>query len=209
MGWRSNHWSVPFLLIAIVWTPILIAYRSGWLSERLHALDAAAARDDPRGLSPTTNYALMYLSLESCDLGERLLDWVARGPTPPPAWTRSEVLACLERAGRADEARERLTALCADLPRSESDAVAAFRIDPVYPEDARLAGIEGHVEVSFDIVDGGRVRVREVGSSEPPGVFDEAAISAVEDWRYCPGSEHEGVRVRLAFELENAEAPAP
>jgi protein TonB len=85
--------------------------------------------------------------------------------------------------------------------------VPAFRAEPLYPTRARTGGIEGHVVVSFDIVEDGRVRGLEVEASEPPGVFDEAVILAVQRWRYCPGSGYDGVQVRLSFEFEDAETP--
>jgi len=207
MRWRSDHWSIPFALVTIVWTPIfLAAYQTGGLSNALHRMDSAGAAADPRGLSPATQYALMQLEIGDCDWGASVLDWVARGPSPPPDWTQGKVFACLEDAGRDEEATDRLVAHCATRPPSESEVVPAFRVNPLYPERARAAGAEGYVEVSFDLLEDGRVHSPEVEISEPPGVFDEAAILAIREWRYCPGSELEDVRVRLTFELEE-EAP--
>jgi TonB family protein len=204
MRWRSNHWSIPFLMIAIVWTPIFIAYQTGWISDNLHRLDDTYAAQNSSGLSPVTDFARTQLAFGRCDFGVSLLEWVARGPNPPPVWIQGDVLTCLESADRGEEAIDRLVAHCAKLPPSDSDAVPAFRANPLYPPRARVAGIEGHVVVSFDIVEDGRVRVPEIEASEPPGVFDEVAIRAIERWRYCPGSGHEDVQVRLSFEFEDA-----
>lgn len=207
MRWRSDHWSIPFLLIAIVWTSAFIAYRAGWISDHLHRMDDAVAAHDPAGLSFATSFARTQLAQSHCDFGASLLEWVARGPNPPPAWTQADLLTCLEGAGRGEEAMDRLVAHCAALPPSESELVPAFRANPLYPVEARLAGIEGHVVVSFAVLEDGSVGALETRDSEPPGVFDEAAIGAIQHWRYCPGSEHDDVQVRLSFEFEDAASP--
>lgn len=200
---HSDHWSIPVALVVIVWTPIFIAYQTGWLSEALHRIDSAGTPDRPDALSPATGFALTQLELGDCDTGASILDWVARGPNPPPEWTHGRVLTCLEDAGRGEEATDRLIAHCDGLFPSGGEAAPVIRENPQYPELARAAGTEGFVEVSFDILEDGRVSSPEVEIAEPPGTFDEVAILAVQDWRYCPGSESEAVRVRLSFELED------
>lgn len=57
---------------------------------------------------------------------------------------------------------------------------------PAYPEAAREERLEGYVVVRYDIsVDGRVVRAR-VARSEPPGVFDAAALAAVRSWVFNP-----------------------
>ncbi len=55
---------------------------------------------------------------------------------------------------------------------------------PVYPQQAREQGIEGAVVVGYDVSAAGRVVNARVVSSEPPGVFDAAALAAVRSWRF-------------------------
>ena len=55
---------------------------------------------------------------------------------------------------------------------------------PVYPTQARAAGIEGFVEVIYDVSTDGRVVRARVLRSEPPDIFDEAALDAVRSWRF-------------------------
>ena len=55
---------------------------------------------------------------------------------------------------------------------------------PVYPAEARAQGIEGSVQVRYDVSVDGRVTGAEVISSSPPGVFDDAAVAAVRSWRF-------------------------
>jgi len=58
--------------------------------------------------------------------------------------------------------------------------------DPVYPPDALRAGVEGRVEIAFTVTETGAVRDVGVVASTPPGVFDEAALAAIERWRFRP-----------------------
>ena len=58
--------------------------------------------------------------------------------------------------------------------------------DPVYPPDARSAGIEGQVTVRYDVSVQGTVVNLQVVEAEPGGVFDQAALEAVAQWRFRP-----------------------
>lgn len=66
------------------------------------------------------------------------------------------------------------------------DSQLATRVAPIYPEQARQQGIEGSVLLEFDINEQGEPVNIKVAESEPRGVFDAAAIAAVEQWRYVP-----------------------
>lgn len=58
--------------------------------------------------------------------------------------------------------------------------------DLVYPVDARATGVEGRVVVRYDVTASGTVANAVVVESEPPGVFDAAALDAVRSWRFRP-----------------------
>ena len=58
--------------------------------------------------------------------------------------------------------------------------------DLVYPVDARADGVEGRVVVRYDVTAAGTVANAVVVESEPPGVFDAAALNAVRSWRFRP-----------------------
>ena len=58
--------------------------------------------------------------------------------------------------------------------------------DLVYPADARATGVEGRVVVRYDVTQAGTVANAVVVESEPPGVFDSAALDAVRSWRFRP-----------------------
>ena len=76
-----------------------------------------------------------------------------------------------------------LVAGCAAAPRPLQFVSGP---DPVYPPDARSAGIEGQVTVRYDVgIEGTVVNLRVV-EAEPDGVFDQAALKAVAQWRFRP-----------------------
>lgn len=55
---------------------------------------------------------------------------------------------------------------------------------PIYPEQARIDGLEGYVEVAFEVDGNGRVRDAEVTLAMPRGEFERAALAAVRQWRF-------------------------
>ena len=57
---------------------------------------------------------------------------------------------------------------------------------PVYPADLRVRGIGGKVTVQYDVTPQGQVVNAQVVASEPPGLFDAAALEAVGSWRFRP-----------------------
>jgi TonB family protein len=59
-------------------------------------------------------------------------------------------------------------------------------VPPAFPIDAALTRREGWVHLKFAIRPDGSVTDVEVVKSDPPGVFDEAAKTALNQWRYCP-----------------------
>ena len=70
---------------------------------------------------------------------------------------------------------------------------------PRYPTLAGRRKQEGMVELAFTIAPSGRETDVQVLRSEPPGVFDRAAVAAMEDWRYeAPGQE---IRATRTFEF--------
>lgn len=57
---------------------------------------------------------------------------------------------------------------------------------PVYPAAARASGVEGEVLVRYRVTSAGAVTDVVVVQATPPAVFDEAAITAVKQFRYRP-----------------------
>jgi protein TonB len=77
---------------------------------------------------------------------------------------------------------------------------------PDYPASALAQHLTGSVMLEYTVDTRGGTRDIHVVEATPPGVFDEAAISAVKHWRYAPmvvnGAPVEvPVRTRVRFEL--------
>lgn len=85
---------------------------------------------------------------------------------------------------------------------------------PIYPPEARAAGVEGHAVVRYDVDIEGRVSNARVVASSPQGVFDQAALQAVSSWRFRPAERDgqrqavDGLESRLDFRLKGGEAYA-
>lgn len=60
------------------------------------------------------------------------------------------------------------------------------RAQPQYPQDARDGGQPGWVAVQYDVTTEGSVANASIFASSPEGLFDEAALAAVNQWRYPP-----------------------
>ena len=59
-------------------------------------------------------------------------------------------------------------------------------VQPVYPLKAESGKIEGWVDVEFTLAETGKVKDVTVRASSTPGVFEDAAVKAVSQWRYKP-----------------------
>ncbi|MDX1570705.1 MAG: energy transducer TonB [Xanthomonadales bacterium] len=68
----------------------------------------------------------------------------------------------------------------------DSPLVPLVRIQPMYPRQAALRGIEGHVVVAFTVTETGAVIDPIVVSADPPRIFDRAAMAAVLKWKFRP-----------------------
>lgn len=64
--------------------------------------------------------------------------------------------------------------------------IALERSPPAYPVDAWVQLAEGFVDVEFTVDTNGQIRDIIVLDAEPPGVFDNAAINSISQWRFEP-----------------------
>lgn len=76
---------------------------------------------------------------------------------------------------------------------------------PVYPDQARIEGLEGYVEVSFEVAPDGAVTRAEVTTAMPRSEFERAALVAVRKWRFPvqPG-ETRTLNRRFEFSLPDS-----
>ena len=85
-------------------------------------------------------------------------------------------------------------------------AVLVSKVDPAYPEAARRAGVDGTVVLDAEISETGQVTRVTVERGLPLGV-SEAAVAAVERWKYRPARGRAGPvpshkTIRIQFTLK-------
>ena len=70
--------------------------------------------------------------------------------------------------------------------RGNSQVIPLVRINPQYPRNELLAGVEGWVKVRFTVEPDGSVSSPKVVESKPPRVFDSSALRAIKKWKFKP-----------------------
>ncbi|MFQ5535087.1 MAG: energy transducer TonB [Sphingomonadales bacterium] len=92
---------------------------------------------------------------------------------------------------------------------NDGDILPLVRVPPQYPRRAEAAGIEGYVDLEFDISKTGAVINPRVVEAYPSSIFNRAALRAILKWKYKPriedgeAVERVGVQVRISFNLED------
>ncbi|NBD95880.1 MAG: TonB family protein [Gammaproteobacteria bacterium] len=65
-----------------------------------------------------------------------------------------------------------------------------------YPSSARKQGVEGYVVLSLLISAAGEIEKVQVLESQPAGLFEDAAVQGVQNWRFDP-AQYQGRNVRV------------
>ena len=65
-----------------------------------------------------------------------------------------------------------------------SGVIPISRVEPRYPPRAAARHLEGWVKVEFTILPDGHVSEAEVKAAQPEGTFDEAALDAIQEWKF-------------------------
>lgn len=92
--------------------------------------------------------------------------------------------------------------------QADSNALPIVKIAPQYPRRAASRGIEGFVDLQFDISTAGYPINIQVVQSQPSGMFDAAAKRALARWKYRPkhidgnAVVQQGINTRIRFTLE-------
>lgn len=71
-------------------------------------------------------------------------------------------------------------------PGQDGDVIPIVRINPQYPREALVEGIEGWVDIEFTILEDGTVSDAVVTASQPRRLFDKAARRAIYRWKFKP-----------------------
>jgi protein TonB len=108
--------------------------------------------------------------------------------TRPPAAEAAESDEPLERSETPAAAEEDEHPISVELVELALGVQPVVRLSPDYPPDALKAGIEGHVQLKFDVTASGIVEnVSVVESSDAQ--FEPPAVLALSGWRYLPRIE--------------------
>lgn len=86
----------------------------------------------------------------------------------------------------------------------EQDFRPIHREPPAYPHTAIMMCLDGSVHLAFTITKNGRIDAIEVIRSEPPGIFDRAAINAARTWQYepdCKNGQPTEARTSIAIDF--------
>lgn len=88
----------------------------------------------------------------------------------------------------------------------DSDVIATVKVPPTYPQKASRAKLEGYVVMAVSIRADGTVSDVEVLESDPPRLFDQAAVNAMQRWRFRPKTvdgepQPQKARQRMEFNL--------
>jgi len=84
-----------------------------------------------------------------------------------------------------------------------------FKVPPIYPMNASMKGIEGKVELIFLVQTDGTVSDIQVKNASPKGIFENAALRALKQWRFKPGTKNgqsviTRVYLPMRFQLEDS-----
>lgn len=80
-----------------------------------------------------------------------------------------------------------------------------FRKEPSYPPQAAKNGITGYVKLTYVIARNGTVLAADIVESNPVGIFDKAALKAIEQWRYPSQPNTRVASVQLDFRLDSCQ----
>lgn len=106
------------------------------------------------------------------------------------------------------EEPEGAPAASAALPETAPDPLPAVTpklvkmVQPEYPQEALMRGIEGWVDVSLEVNAAGDVVSPRIEGSSRGRLFNRAALNAIQQWKYEPrtgGDPSERLQVRLQF----------
>jgi TonB family protein len=141
--------------------------------------------------------------------GEDRQNWLARTTNPKILVQSCQV--CRDNGAGTAAAPSTPRSSPTTAPAAEGEAKGLeplIAVVPAYPAGALVRGARGHVDVEFTVTATGVVEAPKVVASEPKGVFDSAALAAVQRRRYPadPAREPQVIKERLNFQPPRAAA---
>ena len=163
---------------------------------------ASASLDAADGIASPANIDNLRRSLADA---QRPTENVGHAPTtaeePAP-----EVGAAMANNGQGNTGEARAPS-AADVVDAQQ-LVIVKSVQPEYPRKAREDSVQGWVELDFTVAESGHVTDLSVHAANPRGVFDQAAMTALAQWRYKPvlidaKPVARRARIRIRFALAN------
>lgn len=90
------------------------------------------------------------------------------------------------RVGSALEMGRFSTAMLSGRYTEDGDIVPILRVEPIYPTIAMMRKMGGWVDVEYIVMPDGSVAQARVVGSEPKGMFEKAALRAINKWKFKP-----------------------
>lgn len=154
--------------------------------------------NEPGTRTPVSDLSAVAAALASTQPSTRLATMAAPEPPAP-----SVGLASIG-ANIVDEHADAAAAPATDAASIEPKLIKI--VQPQYPQEAAMRGLEGWVDVSLEVSSSGDVIAPRVEESSRGRMFNRAALNAVQQWKYEPrsdGGASERLRVRLQFKQSN------
>jgi TonB family protein len=187
----SVIWS-SILIVLVIATAIALGVVIGWrraakISTPAHGKSAAAAPVTSTADSPKSDSSSVSISQEKSA-------GAAKAAVPAGGLVVTEGNGKIVYRSPATAAQ----------PRPQLERPLLHRVEPEYPEDAKLQHVQGSVVLDVQVLDTGSVGNVDVVSGDP--LLTQAAVDAVKQWRYKPDvANGQGVesqtRVTVKFTL--------
>jgi TonB family protein len=119
---------------------------------------------------------------------------------------RERFLSAQMRQAAADSRTGQANVLPSEIVDAASLELADYQA-PAFPPAARERGLNGWVDVQFLVDVDGRVSDAIITGAEPAGIFEQAAVDALKQWRYKPlqrdgHAVDQRARLRMKFALD-------
>jgi protein TonB len=170
---------------------------------------ASASLDAADGIASAANIDNLRHLLTTAQRPKE--DANAVNPAPAAASVAPAPAALAPTAGAATTGDQQMNAAEPPAPSAagpiDANRLAIVKsVQPEYPRKAREEAIQGWVEVDFTVAESGQVKDLSVHGANPRGVFDQAALSALSQWRYKPvlvdaKPVAQRARIRIRFAL--------
>jgi TonB family protein len=176
----------------------------------LNDLYAKRLASDARGAISRSSWSevdVLLAELRTTNGGASLAQAQALQKDADRAREQLKALAAEATDARANAEAAREASLAAAAPAAPAAPVAAtppkllksLKLD--YPTRAATAGIEGWVDVQFDVTAAGAAEHLRVVAAQPPGTFDDEALAAIKRARFTPAKTADGTPILQATSL--------